>query len=95
MYSRQGRWVLVGMTSFGIGSRCDNEYYSMFTDVGLFYDWIEERVKTAEEEIDFSTIQKWQQMDVVTVKLLTDIEVKDWGFYSRETISYGHLVEHM
>lgn len=56
MYSRQGRWVLVGVTSFGIGSRCDNVYYSMFTDVGLFYDWIEERVKTAEEEIEFSTI---------------------------------------
>ncbi|XP_052780952.1 uncharacterized protein LOC128217682 isoform X2 [Mya arenaria] len=48
------RWVLTGIVSFGIGG-CDNPHsYSMFTNVGNFYEWIIEHTHFTEEVVDTS-----------------------------------------
>lgn len=51
--SAKGRWVLTGIVSWGVGERCDNNHYSMFTNVGRFYDWIESFAKVSEEVVIF------------------------------------------
>lgn len=50
MPSSQNRWVLTGIVSWGIGN-CDRNYYSVFTNVGYYYDWINSIAKLDEEEI--------------------------------------------
>jgi len=51
MRSTQERRVLIGIVSWGIGNQCDTKHYSMFTNVGHMYEWIEQRAKTSEEEV--------------------------------------------
>lgn len=51
MISSQSRWVLTGIVSWGVGDQCDNKHYSMFTNVGFYYDWIQDVAKIDEEEV--------------------------------------------
>ena len=45
------RWVLTGIVSWGMGG-CDvDKYYGVYTNVGMFYDWIEQISKFSEEEV--------------------------------------------
>ena len=44
------RWVLTGIVSWGRG--CDvDKYYGVYTNVGMFFDWIEQISKFSEEEV--------------------------------------------
>ncbi|XP_060564110.1 coagulation factor X-like [Ruditapes philippinarum] len=44
------RWVLTGVVSWGRG--CDiDKHYGIYTNVGMFYDWIESVTKFNEEEV--------------------------------------------
>ncbi|XP_060579629.1 coagulation factor IX-like [Ruditapes philippinarum] len=44
------RWVLTGVVSWGRG--CDvDKHYGVYTNVGMFYDWIESVTKFNEEEV--------------------------------------------
>ncbi|XP_060563786.1 coagulation factor IX-like [Ruditapes philippinarum] len=44
------RWVLTGIVSWGRG--CDvDKYYGVYTNVGMFYNWIESVTKFNEEEV--------------------------------------------
>jgi secreted trypsin-like serine protease len=44
------RWILTGIGSWGMG--CDvDKYYGVYTNVGMFYDWIESVTKFNEEEV--------------------------------------------
>ncbi|WAR25470.1 FA9-like protein [Mya arenaria] len=56
------RWVLTGIVSFGIGG-CDNPHsYSMFTNVGNFYEWIIEHTHFTEEVVDTSFMDDRRSM---------------------------------
>lgn len=50
------RWVQTGIVSWGLG--CDkNIYYGVYTNVGMFYNWIEDIAKFSEEEVPDFLIQ--------------------------------------
>jgi secreted trypsin-like serine protease len=49
------RWVLTGVVSWGMGCVID-KYYGIYTNVGMFYDWIESVTKFNEEEVPVSNI---------------------------------------
>ncbi|WAR25472.1 CFC-like protein [Mya arenaria] len=52
------RWVLTGVVSFGPGG-CNNwNFYSVFTNVGNFYEWINDNTHFTEEEVDTSFLDE-------------------------------------
>ncbi|KAH3820136.1 hypothetical protein DPMN_121880 [Dreissena polymorpha] len=56
------KWVLAGIVSFGF--KCNSPYhYSYFTNVGMFYDWIDSIAKFTDEKIklDFLTTTSSEQ----------------------------------
>ncbi|XP_060590102.1 coagulation factor IX-like, partial [Ruditapes philippinarum] len=45
------KWVLTGVVSWAFG-KCDvDNHYGVYTNVGMFYDWIESVTKFNEEEV--------------------------------------------
>lgn len=45
------RWVLTGIVSWGVG--CDKaNFYGVYTNVGVFYDWIKKKSKFDEEQVE-------------------------------------------
>ncbi|WAR25403.1 THRB-like protein [Mya arenaria] len=55
------RWVLTGIATFAVGG-CDNPlFYSMFTNVGNFYDWINDHTHFTKEQVDTSFLDEFQK----------------------------------
>ena len=46
----QNRWIQTGIVSFGIG--CDIGNYGVYTNVGMFFDWISDITDFNQEVID-------------------------------------------
>jgi len=47
------RWVLTGIVSFGLSTVCDKaDEYSLFTNVGRYYGWIDRHTSFSNEEVD-------------------------------------------
>ena len=47
------RWVLTGIVSFGVSGQCDKaDEYTLFTNVGRYYGWIDRHTSFSNEEVD-------------------------------------------